>query len=219
MRVIITYESSSKYKDINKHLPAAHTLIYYDAIFNYKIQMIINYTCCFWLSVLGPPTWCSGLAGWRVLVPSGDGPLICGEAVCWTRHPSKILQIKAATLRSWLLDHSLCRKGIPHCLKQPNSQMFSTLSSGSLHVSSLHSKVDYKSDDWLVKNMDPLNDNVASLLHQSSDHFVSELWKEGEADTFSHYLLYIQHLALCAVWKILMVQNVLNCISFSAMQL
>uniref|UniRef100_A0A669D181 Myosin-10 n=1 Tax=Oreochromis niloticus TaxID=8128 RepID=A0A669D181_ORENI len=41
-------------------------------------------------------------------------------------------------------------------------------------------KVDYKANDWLVKNMDPLNDNVASLLHQSSDHFVSELWKEGE---------------------------------------
>ncbi|XP_041648757.1 myosin-10 isoform X4 [Cheilinus undulatus] len=39
-------------------------------------------------------------------------------------------------------------------------------------------KVDYKAADWLVKNMDPLNDNVASLLHQSSDHFVSELWKE-----------------------------------------
>ncbi|KAM4579626.1 uncharacterized protein myh14 isoform 7-T7 [Odontesthes bonariensis] len=39
-------------------------------------------------------------------------------------------------------------------------------------------KVDYKAFDWLVKNMDPLNDNVASLLHQSSDHFVSELWKE-----------------------------------------
>ncbi|XP_053700207.1 myosin-10 isoform X2 [Synchiropus splendidus] len=39
-------------------------------------------------------------------------------------------------------------------------------------------KVNYKAADWLVKNMDPLNDNVASLLHQSSDHFVSELWKE-----------------------------------------
>uniref|UniRef100_A0A672GY52 Myosin, heavy chain 14, non-muscle n=1 Tax=Salarias fasciatus TaxID=181472 RepID=A0A672GY52_SALFA len=42
-------------------------------------------------------------------------------------------------------------------------------------------KVDYKADDWLVKNMDPLNDNVASLLHQSSDSFVSELWKEGDS--------------------------------------
>uniref|UniRef100_A0A3B3SL12 Myosin, heavy chain 14, non-muscle n=1 Tax=Paramormyrops kingsleyae TaxID=1676925 RepID=A0A3B3SL12_9TELE len=41
-------------------------------------------------------------------------------------------------------------------------------------------RVDYKADEWLVKNMDPLNDNVASLLHQSSDHFISELWREVE---------------------------------------
>lgn len=47
------------------------------------------------------------------------------------------------------------------------------------------SQVDYKANDWLVKNMDPLNDNVASLLHQSSDHFVSELWKEGETRFYS----------------------------------
>eukprot|EP00066_Takifugu_rubripes_P027865 XP_011617131.1 PREDICTED: myosin-10 [Takifugu rubripes] len=51
---------------------------------------------------------------------------------------------------------------------------------GEVDFSIIHyaGKVDYKADDWLVKNMDPLNDNVASLLHQSSDHFVSELWKE-----------------------------------------
>lgn len=48
--------------------------------------------------------------------------------------------------------------------------------------------MDYKANDWLVKNMDPLNDNVASLLHQSSDHFVSELWKEGETFCFTHFL-------------------------------
>nr|XP_005157991.1 myosin-10 isoform X6 [Danio rerio] len=41
-------------------------------------------------------------------------------------------------------------------------------------------KVDYKAKEWLVKNMDPLNDNVASLLHQSSDPFISELWREVE---------------------------------------
>uniref|UniRef100_A0A8V5HGZ5 Uncharacterized protein n=1 Tax=Melopsittacus undulatus TaxID=13146 RepID=A0A8V5HGZ5_MELUD len=40
-------------------------------------------------------------------------------------------------------------------------------------------KVDYKADEWLMKNMDPLNDNVATLLHQSSDKFVAELWKDG----------------------------------------
>ncbi|XP_049601871.1 myosin-9 isoform X2 [Syngnathus scovelli] len=39
-------------------------------------------------------------------------------------------------------------------------------------------KVDYKADEWLMKNMDPLNDNVASLLNQSTDKFVCELWKD-----------------------------------------
>lgn len=31
-----------------------------------------------------------------------------------------------------------------------------------------------------MKNMDPLNDNVATLLHQSTDKFVGELWKDGK---------------------------------------
>ncbi|XP_053493571.1 myosin-9 [Ictalurus furcatus] len=39
-------------------------------------------------------------------------------------------------------------------------------------------KVDYKAVEWLMKNMDPLNDNVTTLLNQSSDKFVSELWKD-----------------------------------------
>uniref|UniRef100_A0A8C5HRP1 Myosin-10-like n=1 Tax=Gouania willdenowi TaxID=441366 RepID=A0A8C5HRP1_GOUWI len=39
-------------------------------------------------------------------------------------------------------------------------------------------KVDYKADEWLMKNMDPLNDNVATLLHQSTDKFVAEIWKD-----------------------------------------
>ncbi|KAJ8264053.1 hypothetical protein GJAV_G00144530 [Gymnothorax javanicus] len=39
-------------------------------------------------------------------------------------------------------------------------------------------KVDYKADEWLMKNMDPLNDNVTSLLNQSSDKFVCDLWRD-----------------------------------------
>uniref|UniRef100_A0AAR2KSP9 Myosin-9 n=1 Tax=Pygocentrus nattereri TaxID=42514 RepID=A0AAR2KSP9_PYGNA len=39
-------------------------------------------------------------------------------------------------------------------------------------------KVDYKAVEWLMKNMDPLNDNVTTLLNQSSDKFVCELWKD-----------------------------------------
>uniref|UniRef100_A0A8C7V055 Myosin, heavy chain 10, non-muscle n=1 Tax=Oncorhynchus mykiss TaxID=8022 RepID=A0A8C7V055_ONCMY len=41
-------------------------------------------------------------------------------------------------------------------------------------------KVDYKADEWLMKNMDPLNDNVATLLNQSTDKFVAELWRDGK---------------------------------------
>ncbi|XP_028353827.2 myosin-11 [Physeter macrocephalus] len=39
-------------------------------------------------------------------------------------------------------------------------------------------KVDYNANAWLTKNMDPLNDNVTSLLNASSDKFVADLWKD-----------------------------------------
>ena len=39
-------------------------------------------------------------------------------------------------------------------------------------------QVDYSCDQWLVKNMDPLNDNVVQLLANSSDWFVALLWKD-----------------------------------------
>ncbi|CAO2614688.1 Myh14 [Lemmus lemmus] len=39
-------------------------------------------------------------------------------------------------------------------------------------------KVDYKANEWLMKNMDPLNDSVAALLHQSTDRLTAEIWKD-----------------------------------------
>ncbi|XP_068176707.1 myosin-9-like [Antennarius striatus] len=39
-------------------------------------------------------------------------------------------------------------------------------------------KVDYKADKWLMKNMDPLNECVASLINQSGDKFTADLWKD-----------------------------------------
>lgn len=48
--------------------------------------------------------------------------------------------------------------------------------------------MDYKADEWLMKNMDPLNDNVATLLHQSTDKFVAELWKDGKLVSVSTLL-------------------------------
>lgn len=46
-------------------------------------------------------------------------------------------------------------------------------------------QVDYKAVEWLLKNMDPLNDNVTTMLNQSSDKFVSELWKDGTTTDLS----------------------------------
>ncbi|CAF0913604.1 unnamed protein product [Brachionus calyciflorus] len=41
-------------------------------------------------------------------------------------------------------------------------------------------KVDYSADQWLMKNMDPLNDNIVALLQASSDSFTREIWKDAE---------------------------------------
>ena len=40
--------------------------------------------------------------------------------------------------------------------------------------------VEYSADQWLMKNMDPLNDNVVSLLQASNDLFTREIWKDGK---------------------------------------
>ena len=42
-------------------------------------------------------------------------------------------------------------------------------------------KVDYLADQWLMKNMDPLNENVVSLLQASQDQFVVNIWKDGQS--------------------------------------
>ncbi|KAH7730716.1 myosin-9 [Aphelenchoides avenae] len=41
-------------------------------------------------------------------------------------------------------------------------------------------RVDYSADQWLMKNMDPLNENVVALMQNSSDPFVVNIWKDAE---------------------------------------
>ncbi|CAF0782742.1 unnamed protein product [Adineta ricciae] len=41
-------------------------------------------------------------------------------------------------------------------------------------------KVEYSAEQWLMKNMDPLNDNVVALLQTSNDPFTREIWKDAE---------------------------------------
>ncbi|SCV72410.1 BQ2448_3947 [Microbotryum intermedium] len=45
-------------------------------------------------------------------------------------------------------------------------------------VSHYAGKVEYRTDGWLEKNRDPLNDNITSLLSNSSDTYVGELFAE-----------------------------------------
>ncbi|XP_044253341.1 myosin heavy chain, non-muscle isoform X3 [Tribolium madens] len=42
-------------------------------------------------------------------------------------------------------------------------------------------KVDYCANQWLMKNMDPQNENVVSLLQASQDPFVIHIWKDAES--------------------------------------
>jgi myosin protein heavy chain len=53
-------------------------------------------------------------------------------------------------------------------------------------------KVDYSADLWLMKNMDPLNDNIVALLQASSDAFTREIWKDGKFSIIFVYALNIQ---------------------------
>jgi len=45
-------------------------------------------------------------------------------------------------------------------------------------------KVEYSAEQWLMKNMDPLNDNVVALLQASNDPFTREIWKDGKLISF-----------------------------------
>lgn len=52
-------------------------------------------------------------------------------------------------------------------------------------------KVDYSADQWLMKNMDPLNDNIVALLQASSDAFTREIWKDGKKVTWAFETIFL----------------------------
>ncbi|XP_048846308.1 myosin-11-like isoform X2 [Brienomyrus brachyistius] len=62
-----------------------------------------------------------------------------------------------------------------HCKFAKPKQLKSKTEFSVLHYAG---KVDYNAASWLTKNMDPLNDNVAQLLANSSSKFVQDLWKD-----------------------------------------
>jgi len=50
-------------------------------------------------------------------------------------------------------------------------------------------KVDYSAHKWLMKNMDPLNENIVQLLQSSQDPFVAHIWKDAEIVGIAHQAL------------------------------
>merc|ERR1719232_1089568 len=53
---------------------------------------------------------------------------------------------------------------------------------GEADFSILHyaGKVDYSASKWLMKNMDPLNENIVQQLKASQDPFIVNIWKDAE---------------------------------------
>jgi len=63
-----------------------------------------------------------------------------------------------------------------------HTKFFKTDFRGQADFAVLHyaGKVDYSAAQWLMKNMDPLNENVVQLIQASLDPFVVHIWKDGK---------------------------------------
>merc|ERR1719412_1205480 len=59
---------------------------------------------------------------------------------------------------------------------------------GEADFSILHyaGQVDYSAKKWLMKNMDPLNENVVQMLKGSQDPFIVNIWKDAEIVGMAH---------------------------------
>ncbi|KAL3321191.1 Myosin-10 [Cichlidogyrus casuarinus] len=62
-------------------------------------------------------------------------------------------------------------------LKLVKSEFRSNSDFGVVHYAG---KVDYQAQQWLMKNMDPLNENVVSVLQASNDPLVQAIWKDAD---------------------------------------
>uniref|UniRef100_A0A671T855 Myosin-11-like n=1 Tax=Sinocyclocheilus anshuiensis TaxID=1608454 RepID=A0A671T855_9TELE len=69
----------------------------------------------------------------------------------------------------------LCNTHVNHTKFAKPKQLKDKTEFSVLHYAG---RVDYNATAWLTKNMDPLNDNATSLLNNSSNLFVQDLWKD-----------------------------------------
>jgi myosin protein heavy chain len=77
-------------------------------------------------------------------------------------------------------DRTYCDKLIASHSTHPKFGKPSFKSTYDFSIIHYAGKVDYSAELWLMKNMDPLNDNIVALLQASSDAFTREIWKDGK---------------------------------------
>ncbi|XP_038049034.1 myosin-10-like isoform X2 [Patiria miniata] len=76
-------------------------------------------------------------------------------------------------------DKSFTEKLCKTHINQPKFQKPDFRSDSDFAVHHYAGKVNYSAAAWLMKNMDPLNDNVVSLLQNSNDPFICNIWKDA----------------------------------------
>uniref|UniRef100_A0A0R3S3V9 Myosin heavy chain, nonmuscle n=1 Tax=Elaeophora elaphi TaxID=1147741 RepID=A0A0R3S3V9_9BILA len=77
-------------------------------------------------------------------------------------------------------DKSLVEKLLVNHSKHPKFVIPEMRAKSDFAVIHYAGRVDYSADQWLMKNMDPLNENVVALFQNSSDPFVVSIWKDAE---------------------------------------
>ncbi|VDK44796.1 unnamed protein product [Anisakis simplex] len=82
-------------------------------------------------------------------------------------------------------DKSLVEKLLVNHAKHPKFVIPEMRAKSDFAVIHYAGRVDYSADQWLMKNMDPLNENVVALFQNSSDPFVFSIWKDAEYASIS----------------------------------
>ncbi|VDN52209.1 unnamed protein product [Dracunculus medinensis] len=77
-------------------------------------------------------------------------------------------------------DKSLVEKLFVNHAKHPKFVIPEMRAKSDFAVIHYAGRVDYSADQWLMKNMDPLNENVVAVFQNSSDPFVVSIWKDAE---------------------------------------
>uniref|UniRef100_A0A914YEA6 Myosin heavy chain n=1 Tax=Panagrolaimus superbus TaxID=310955 RepID=A0A914YEA6_9BILA len=77
-------------------------------------------------------------------------------------------------------DKSFVEKLLVNHEKHPKFVVPEVRSRSDFAVVHYAGRVDYVAEQWLTKNMDPLNENVVALMQNSTDPFVVNIWKDAE---------------------------------------